>query len=313
MNYEKHYKLLCQTRQQLNRQKLPAGHTDYVYYEWHHIVPKHENGSDEASNLVLLTAREHFIAHWLFAKWKRTRGAWAALAYMGWSTKELRKLDSRQFGICRAAASLANAGRERRSLTEAEKAHLSACNKGKSPPNKGKPMSQDQLAKISGTNSCHYGKPSKKRGKPAPESARIARRLTCIADNIAKHSYLFPAKLVTPAGEMLELDSVPSLFCLCENACLNHAKMFTLLRGLGNSHKGYKLANAKLSIASIARQNKYGHLFPAKLQSKDGIKLLFSNTEELYSLASKNKLRFERLIAVLLGGMKSTGGWRLHN
>lgn len=35
------------------------------YCERHHVVPKSHGGGDEPSNLVILTAREHFIAHWL--------------------------------------------------------------------------------------------------------------------------------------------------------------------------------------------------------------------------------------------------------
>lgn len=38
------------------------------YYEKHHIVPRCLGGSDFADNLVLLTAREHFIAHLLLVK-----------------------------------------------------------------------------------------------------------------------------------------------------------------------------------------------------------------------------------------------------
>lgn len=38
------------------------------YCELHHIVPKSLGGSDDSENLVYLTAREHFIAHWLLKK-----------------------------------------------------------------------------------------------------------------------------------------------------------------------------------------------------------------------------------------------------
>lgn len=38
------------------------------YCEMHHIVPRSEGGSNDESNLVKLTAREHFIAHLLLAK-----------------------------------------------------------------------------------------------------------------------------------------------------------------------------------------------------------------------------------------------------
>jgi hypothetical protein len=38
------------------------------YFEMHHIVPKSLGGNDDKSNLVALTAREHFIAHILLTK-----------------------------------------------------------------------------------------------------------------------------------------------------------------------------------------------------------------------------------------------------
>jgi hypothetical protein len=39
-----------------------------IYYEVHHIQPKSEGGSNEVSNLANLTAREHFLAHWLLVR-----------------------------------------------------------------------------------------------------------------------------------------------------------------------------------------------------------------------------------------------------
>jgi hypothetical protein len=38
------------------------------YAEKHHIIPKSLGGSNKQSNLVKLTAREHFICHWLLTK-----------------------------------------------------------------------------------------------------------------------------------------------------------------------------------------------------------------------------------------------------
>lgn len=59
MNYTKIYNNL------INRAKdrLLEG-----YVEKHHIVPKCIGGADTRDNLVQLTAREHFIAHYLLAK-----------------------------------------------------------------------------------------------------------------------------------------------------------------------------------------------------------------------------------------------------
>ena len=32
-------------------------------YHWHHIIPKHAGGTDDRSNLILLTIEEHIEAH----------------------------------------------------------------------------------------------------------------------------------------------------------------------------------------------------------------------------------------------------------
>lgn len=59
MNYKKIYRNLIDKR----RKCIPIG-----YAEKHHIVPRSLGGTDDDDNLVLLTAREHFIAHLLLVK-----------------------------------------------------------------------------------------------------------------------------------------------------------------------------------------------------------------------------------------------------
>ncbi len=43
-----------------------------TYVEKHHIIPRSMGGSDTADNLVCLTAREHFLAHWLLYRIHKT-------------------------------------------------------------------------------------------------------------------------------------------------------------------------------------------------------------------------------------------------
>jgi hypothetical protein len=38
------------------------------YTEKHHVIPRSLGGTDDTGNLVDLTAREHFICHWLLVK-----------------------------------------------------------------------------------------------------------------------------------------------------------------------------------------------------------------------------------------------------
>lgn len=53
------------------------------YTETHHITPKCLGGTDSPDNLVKLTAREHYLAHWLLAKWHKDPKlvfAWRSMA-----------------------------------------------------------------------------------------------------------------------------------------------------------------------------------------------------------------------------------------
>jgi hypothetical protein len=59
MNYVRIYNDIIENRKRVNF----SG-----YGEFHHILPKSLGGSNDASNLVRLTAREHFICHLLLTK-----------------------------------------------------------------------------------------------------------------------------------------------------------------------------------------------------------------------------------------------------
>lgn len=64
MNYEKIYYSIID-----NAKKEYLNGNRYVgYYETHHIKPKSLGGSNDKTNLVLLTAREHFICHALLVR-----------------------------------------------------------------------------------------------------------------------------------------------------------------------------------------------------------------------------------------------------
>jgi len=63
MNYSKVYALVIEKASKGSRKKGKE-----FYYERHHILPKCMGGGNEKENLVLLTAREHFICHWLLVR-----------------------------------------------------------------------------------------------------------------------------------------------------------------------------------------------------------------------------------------------------
>jgi hypothetical protein len=71
MNYTKIYNQLIERAK--NRKPERDG-----YYERHHIIPKCMGGSNDKDNLVKLTYREHFIAHWLLHRANPTNKPLAA-------------------------------------------------------------------------------------------------------------------------------------------------------------------------------------------------------------------------------------------
>lgn len=70
MNYYNNYWDYINYVLTLNRKKLPKTDSNYIYYEKHHILPKslYPEYSKLLGNFVLLTPREHYLAHYLL--WK---------------------------------------------------------------------------------------------------------------------------------------------------------------------------------------------------------------------------------------------------
>ena len=105
------------------------------YTEDHHIIPQSLGGSDEKSNLVTVTGREHALCHWLLLK--MTEGEdyekmSYAFNFMGSENEFQQRYHSRI--ITRAY--------QRHRIKHA---HLhSKRMKGKTPANKGKKMSEEQ-------------------------------------------------------------------------------------------------------------------------------------------------------------------------
>jgi hypothetical protein len=122
------------------------------YFETHHIMPKSLGGLNNQSNLIKLTAKEHFLAHRLLAKIHGGK-MWAALSYMTRrnvkSAKDV-KITSRVYDLARKK--------------DAE--YKSVQYNGKNNPFYGKTFTPEQLKKlkgarpsISGANNPSYGKP----------------------------------------------------------------------------------------------------------------------------------------------------------
>ena len=75
MNYEKIY------NQIIDRAKIRVLEG---YKEIHHIIPRCVGGTNDKDNLVTLTAREHFICHWLLVRmYPDNNKLWLRYIYIG--------------------------------------------------------------------------------------------------------------------------------------------------------------------------------------------------------------------------------------
>ena len=96
MNYIKQYNLLIQSRLKLDRSNFEP-----KAIAKHHIIPKSVGGSDCGSNLVVLTHREHYLAHLLLAKEEKKRGIYGynslSCFYISSKSKVLIKSRSYQY------------------------------------------------------------------------------------------------------------------------------------------------------------------------------------------------------------------------
>lgn len=131
MNYRKVYMRIishAKSEESLGIRKRGNGN----YYEAHHILPRSlfPNWIKRKSNMVLLTAREHFFCHQLLTKIYPHSKMWRALAAFQRKSKgQKRILTSKQYQICKEANSKAQ--------------------KGKPAWNKGIPRTAEEKAKMS--------------------------------------------------------------------------------------------------------------------------------------------------------------------
>lgn len=170
LNYSKLYKLIIENAKNQNRVK-----EDGNYYETHHITPLSSGGLDIDENKVNLTAREHFICHWILYKINPTKEnafSWWMMSNNGGSEfhRERRKQTSRKYEYARKAFSKhiseVNKGRKhtetakknmsdgcknrrKRKLTDEHKEKLSIINKGENNGFYGKTHTEDVRKRIS--------------------------------------------------------------------------------------------------------------------------------------------------------------------
>jgi hypothetical protein len=102
MNYPLIYKSLIESR--------VISPTPSSYYEKHHIIPKSHGGLNSSENIVKLTAREHYLAHWLLSKiYPNCHKMLNAFSIMAGqlSPKSTRNFTASQYERCKRAKSQA--------------------------------------------------------------------------------------------------------------------------------------------------------------------------------------------------------------
>lgn len=170
-----------------------AGQYSSDYYEQHHIIPKSLGGNNTDNNLVKLSAREHFICHWLLTKMvnntKHQYQMWNAFSCMLYREnpyQQRHKISSRIFENIKKANrhikskkmlgennpmfNKTHTAEARKKISEAHKGkkHSAASRKRMSEVHKGKPKSEEHKIalkeawqktrnKRSGKNAVFYG------------------------------------------------------------------------------------------------------------------------------------------------------------
>ena len=198
MNYQKVYDQIIQRSKSrgLDKKKLEG------YFEKHHVIPKCMGGLNQNDNYALLTAREHYLAHWLL--WKTDKSNYSLM--LGYHKMALSKTDmherdfkisSKQYEILRTS----------RSLLQVGKIVSDETRKKMSESHKGVPLSKEHTRKIieGFTSSEKYrdsmksesrskklsdalrGKPNGRKGIPMSEEQKEKLRGREFSDEHKKH------------------------------------------------------------------------------------------------------------------------------
>lgn len=164
MNYQKTYTNIVNRGipRGLNKKELKG------YYEKHHVIPKCLGGTNDKTNLVLLTGREHFIAHRLLTKiYKDNKSLFFALYQMSIDKTKNRNLivSSRTYDSLRKQFSVNQSGKNNPACRYEVRNKISASNRGKISSFKGKKhtekakkmMSDSASIRCKGEGNSRYG------------------------------------------------------------------------------------------------------------------------------------------------------------
>ena len=174
MNHQKIYESIIEKAKNENKKKLKKTDKNYIYYEKHHIMPRCLNGNNDEENLVLLTAREHFVMHklltYIYPENRKIAKAFHLMTFM----------NKRKYGITSRDYAYALELYRSHGLSEETKQKISIGNKGKRTGKKSSKETKEKLSKVGKGRICSeetkqkMRKPHKKFSKETREKMKIS-------------------------------------------------------------------------------------------------------------------------------------------
>lgn len=155
--YYKWYDTIITRASQQERNK------SHSYFERHHIIPRSLGGTDAKSNIVILTAREHYICHLLLTKCVVSEGklsmvrAWHILTHVNGIKFRSSKMYQTLRETYAEGARQNRIGKKHSELTKSRISENHADVSGKLNPNFGKTTSEYTKNKISKNKKRLYG------------------------------------------------------------------------------------------------------------------------------------------------------------
>jgi len=227
MNYNKIYDDLMKDRLDKKSERLKQKRAGF-YFEGHHIIPKSKGGGGNSSrpknnkNIVLLTAKEHFLAHWLL--WRIYRDRSSSLAFhkmMSNNKNQNRIFSSRGYEEARLSFSETNKGNQygkgtKKIISEEQKKRQSEIMKGR----------------YSGENNPFYGKKHNNKTKEKLKMSRVGITKDKIWTYKGKKVILKDGKIIAIFDTSIEVSD----FIGCSHSNVRH-----VLGGKQKTAKGFEI------------------------------------------------------------------------
>lgn len=229
------------------RKKMKKHDCDYVYYERHHVVPRCLGGSNDRTNLVYLTAEEHWLAHLLLVKIYPGNAklvfACKAMSMTGGNTS---RITNKMFGWIRREYSDATSKRQKgRLVSQEQRDKISATLKGRPAPHQlgaGNVTKRPDVAKK--ISIANKGKP-KVFSNPELRGERISKSKKGKPNLPGELNPAFKGWIIaTPlsGGPELRMSSKKDMKVHGFTAC----SIYNCLSGRNHQHKGYKFKREPL-------------------------------------------------------------------